>query len=64
MKVTELAVIEPSLLNLAFVLALSAVCLSLPKLSRAAVRCGLVDRPSRRKRHGTSKPFVGGVGLD
>ncbi len=63
MKVTELAVIEPSLMNLAFVLALSVACLSLPQLSRAAVRCGLVDRPSRRKRHGTSKPFVGGVGM-
>ncbi|MCK7514203.1 MAG: hypothetical protein MZV70_66095 [Desulfobacterales bacterium] len=25
--------------------------------SQAAVRRGLVDRPSRRKRHGTSKPL-------
>jgi len=63
MELADTMVKSLPLLALSFLVALSAVLVSLPFLSRAAIRLSVVDRPSQRKTHEVPKPLVGGVGM-
>ncbi|MGD0885984.1 MAG: MraY family glycosyltransferase [Thermodesulfovibrionales bacterium] len=63
MPLAKSGLVSPFLLFLAFVAALLVTMLLLPKLSLIASRFGLLDYPSRRKMHETSKPVVGGIGM-
>jgi UDP-GlcNAc:undecaprenyl-phosphate GlcNAc-1-phosphate transferase len=48
---------------LVFIIAFGVTFFLLPGLSPIARRIGLVDYPSRRKKHNGTKPLVGGIGI-
>jgi UDP-GlcNAc:undecaprenyl-phosphate GlcNAc-1-phosphate transferase len=63
MPLTGRGLVNPFFLALAFAAALLVTMFLLPRLSLIASRFGLLDYPSRRKVHKTSKPLVGGIGM-
>lgn len=48
---------------LVFLTSLFITLFALPKLSRIALRLGLMDEPNNRKVHTQPKPLVGGIGM-